>query len=114
MGVQELWEDLKTRSKQWVDTLSQHSEDTYQRTSQWLDSFRLPSPNSDPVEVAVKARRRFLKDVHFVYRLNFVVMTTGVVFITAPGLLRRVGRAGIVGVLGVLLVCPELTPLKVR
>ena len=108
------WEHVKTR----LQTASSRMEAAYQQCSAWIqrqyDEPVRSRGGSDALEGAMATRRRFLREVPYIYRLNFVLISTGLVFMIAPGVMRRVALAGLVGGLGVLLAVPEVTPWNRR
>lgn len=120
MGLEDLfdWDSAKARGRNWLQTASSQMETAYRRSLAWVQREYEESvgirEGSDALESAMASRRQFLREVPYIYRLNFVVITTGLVFLTAPGAMRRVSRAGLVGALGVLLVVPEVSPWKRR
>ena len=76
-----------------------------------LDALR---KRFDVVETVVSYRRRFLRDVPVEYRVNFVVISTGLVLLVSSGVMGRVMKAGLVGSMGVVLLAPEISPWKGR
>ena len=120
MGLEDLfdWEKASNKSKDWAQTASSYMNSTYHQSSAWVqqkyEEIVEPQTRFDVLEDLMETRRQFLREVPYIYRLNFVLITTGLVFFTGSGVTRRVARAGVVGALGMVLAVPEASPWKGR
>lgn len=112
------WEKTSTKSKGWVETATSYVNSAYEESTAWVqekyEEIVEPQTRFDALEDLMKSRRQFLREVPYIYRLNFVLLTTGLVFFASSGVTGRVARAGAVGVLGMVLAVPEASPWKGR